>query len=81
MSEVAYQTVYLWECPDCGTYWQARHRPRGGAQLFCVPQPEQHCISGVQRRESGLPQGRAGCGVVHTSTGRRAGVAPTVTSI
>lgn len=71
---VPYATVYLWECPDCGTTWQARHRPRGGAQLVCAPTPEQHRTQGRPRK--GIAP--SGCGVISTSAGRRGGIAPTV---
>lgn len=76
---ISYQVAYLWECPDCGTIWQARHRPRGGAQLVCAALTEQRAASGVQRPESRLTQGdRAGCGVVHVSSGHRGGIARNV---
>lgn len=72
---VTYQAVYLWECPHCGTTWQARHRPRGGAQLVCGPQAEQALVGTVAKWQ-GLRY--RGCGVISTSAGRRGGIAPTV---
>lgn len=72
---VTYATVYLWECPDCGTTWQPRHRPRSGAQLVCAATAEQHLVSsGGDFFETVV----RGCGVISTSAGRRGGIAPNV---
>lgn len=67
---VNYQAVYLWECPDCGTTWQMRARPRAGAQLVCAAAPEQRNV---------LWPITAACGSVNVSAGRRKGLAPNVT--
>jgi len=79
---VNYQAVYLWECPDCGTTWQTRHRPRAAAQLVCTALAEQNATldaaarTGVSRR---LELGYApGCGSISVSAGRRKGIAPNV---
>lgn len=78
MKPVDYQVCYLWACPDCGTTWQARRRPRGGAQLVCAPLPEQRCVH--THRSSGFdgPHAYKGCGSVNGSSGRRGGIAPNV---
>lgn len=74
---VPYVAVYLWECPECGTTWQARHRPRGGTQLVCAPLPEQRWV--VPTLEEGVANPAwKGCGSVSTSAGRRKGIAPNV---
>ncbi len=71
MKRVGYQTVYLWTCPDCGTTWQPRRRPRAGADLICAAHAMQQRV---------LVDGEAGqgCGAVNTSEGHREGIAPNV---
>jgi hypothetical protein len=71
---VGYASLYLWQCPDCKILWQARHRPRRGAQLVCAPLSEQRAV--------GVPgfvtPDLRGCGSVNVSTGQREGIAPNV---
>jgi hypothetical protein len=69
---VKYQACYLWECPECGTTWQARHRPRGGMQLVCAALAEQRAVGPVPAVTF------RGCGSVSVSAGRRGGIAPNV---
>lgn len=72
---VNYQAVYLWECPDCGTTWQLRHRPRSGVELVCAPLSEQRLVAhGGAWLEPVQP-----CGSISVSAGRRKGIAPNVT--
>lgn len=71
MARVAYQTVYLWTCPDCGAVWQPRRRPRAGHDLICAAHAEQQQV----RQGPHLPRP---CGAVNTSDGHREGIAPNV---
>jgi hypothetical protein len=71
---VNYQAVYLWECPECGTTWQLRHRPREGAELVCAPLSEQRDVQDPAHAGPG-----GGCGSISVSAGRRKGLAPNVT--
>lgn len=68
MAQIGYQTAYLWECPDCGKRWQRRRRPRAGDDLVCAADGEQR----------GLVEGAWACASIHTSTGKREGIAPNV---
>ncbi len=68
---VPYTAVILWECPECGATWQARHRPRAGAQLVCAAMSEQRQVNVA----GFLVQP---CGSVSVSAGRRKGIAPNV---
>lgn len=70
---VPYVALYLWECPECGTTWQSRHRPRAGAELVCAPQSEQRGVTALNAKTTGA------CGSISVSAGQRKGLAPNVT--
>ena len=74
---VSYQVAYLWSCPECGTTWQARRRPRGGSQLVCAPQAEQRLVLPTLSATTANPDWQ-GCGSMNASSGRRGGIAPNV---
>jgi hypothetical protein len=76
VKRVGYQTVYLWTCPDCRTVWQLRKRPRAGKDVACAPSSTQRLVSTqpYSTERPSLPPGP--CATVHTSTGKREGIAP-----